>query len=405
MYKPLVIAHDFLFPNSPGGQIERSFWSELSKDGFSPKVFCSDKGDANLFEIKTQLKLTHEIRSIKYIAALVRRILPDLTYLPDYEYISWGINAKNVAIKATKKENFDYIHSISYPSSDHWCALKIKEKTGLPWVAQFHDPWYDNPFRRFKTKYLKQKDLKMEQLVVKKADIIIHNNEAIKELWKQRYGEEIIKKTIIIPLNVRFNSENINPNYTEKKTSITIAHIGNFYYNRKSTEFIKAVSSFVKQFPELSNKLKIIYIGDVMIEDKKLITELKLDNLFNVLGKVSEEICTQHYLNADIFLATAGHFNENIFFPSKILKYFYYRKPILGITPLGTVLDLELRKSGHHSFELNNTDGIVNYLHEAVINYQSFCSFNKDYWKKFSVDNVVYNYKLSIENMLINNKL
>jgi hypothetical protein len=401
MIRPLVIAHDFLMLNSSGGQVERPFWENMAdKHHYSPTIFCSDKGSKDLMCSYIDFKLIHEIRFIKYAAAIVRRILPDLTFLPDYEYVSWGRRAAHVAIKIAEQERFDYIHSISFPSSDHWCALKIKKASGLPWIAQFHDPWYDNPFRRFKTKCLKKKDMEMEKQVVENADIIIHNNDAIKELWRQRYGEDIVKKIVVIPLNVGFKSEHVVVNPRKIEGKLTITHIGNFYYMRKSAEFIKAVSVFVNQYPDMADKVQVFYLGNIMDEDKNLISKLHLTNIFHLLGKVPEEICYDYYRNSDVFLATAGLFNENIFFPSKILKYFYYQKPIFGITPKGTVLYHELKKSGHESFEINDESGMVNYLYRAVSDYPSLYVFNKDYWKFFSIDSVLDAYTRTVDKLL-----
>jgi hypothetical protein len=403
MVKPLVISHGFLFQDSSGGKIERSFWEGMAtSEAFCPTVLCSDKGKVDLMVSNLNYTLVHEIRSIKYIAAFIRRILPDLTFLPDYEYLSWGRRAAREAIRIAQVERFDYIHSISFPSSDHLCALKIKKATGLPWIVQFHDPWYDNPFRRFKTRFFKKFDMKMEKKVVEMADVIIHNNEAIKELWRKRYNEEIIRKIVIIPLNVSFKSDDNRFNENRIKEKLTISHIGNFYYMRKSTQFIKAISVFVNTYPYLADKIEIMYIGNVMEDDKILISQLSLNSIFNFLGKVDEEKCVDYYRKSDVFLATAGTFNENIFFPSKILKYFYYAKPIIGITPKGTVLYHELKKAGHESFELNDIYGIVSFLYRATNNYSSLYDFNRDYWRSFSLDSVIDSYVLTVNKLLGN---
>lgn len=401
MIRPIVITHGFLISNSSGGQVERVFWENIAnKDNYMPTIFCSDKGCRDLMCSNIDIKLIHEVRFIKYAAAIVRRILPDLTFLPDYEYISWGRHTAHEAIKMAKNKRFDYIHSTSFPSSDHWCALKIKKATGLPWIAQFHDPWYDNPFRRFKTKWLKKRDLEMEKQVVENADVIIHNNEAIKELWRRRYGEEIVMKVVIIPLNVAFKSEDVRVNPKKIEGKLTITHIGNFYHMRKSSEFIKAISTFVNQYPDMADKVQVFFLGNVVDEDKNLISKLHLNNIFHLLGKVEEELCHYYYRNSDVFLATAGLFNENIFFPSKILKYFYYQRPILGITPKGTVLYHELKKSGHESFEINDESGMVDYLYRAVNDYPALYVFNKDYWKFFSINSVLDSYIMTVDKLL-----
>ena len=84
------------------------------------------------------------------------------------------------------------------------------------------------------------------------------------------------------------------------------------------------------------------------------------------------------------------------------MKYFYYERPILGITPNDTVLEMELRKSGHYFYTPSDVEGISKYIFDAINNYSCICNFDRDYWKRFSVDNVVGHY-LEIIDKYINN--
>ena len=191
MLKPLIINRPCYFDQSPGGECLRAFIMAMDRDEWAPIVYASDR--APLVELVPEnVNLVHEIRKIQYIAAAIRRLLlPDLTWLPGYEWWSWG--------KATVKDIIndissgaikpDYIHSVAFPVASHWAALKVKKATGLPWVMQFYDPWADNPYRPFKSKWLKKRDWAMERECVEAADLIIHNNEAIAQLWRERYGE------------------------------------------------------------------------------------------------------------------------------------------------------------------------------------------------------------------------
>jgi hypothetical protein len=130
-------------------------------------IICSNGED--LFDSpRTKTLLTREYKIYKYFAAAIRRIfIPDIINLPDYEWHSWGKHALKTILNLLNKEQFDYIHSISFPCASHQVALEIKQKTGLPWIAQFYDPWYDNPYRIFKTKYLKKKIWKWNKMLSK----------------------------------------------------------------------------------------------------------------------------------------------------------------------------------------------------------------------------------------------
>lgn len=402
MLKPLFINRSFLFNHSPGGECLRAFVRALDRNQWQPTIYCSDKRPIS--EKIDGVILTEEKVSLQYIFGFVRRILPDLTWLPDYQWPAWGKGVVKQIINDLHNTDLkpDYIHSVAFPLASHWAALKIKSQTGLPWVMQFYDPWADNPYRPFKTKWLKKKDWAMERECVEAADLIIHDNEAIAQLWRERYGDEVGKKIVVLPLTIPLpKDDEVSANTHKSGEMLTISHIGNFMLNRTSQPFIHAVYVLLSKHPEYYCKLKVNYIGKVTEPEKELIYRYGLGNIFNLTGPIPVEACVDYYKNSDLFLAIDGVNKDNLFFPSKILKYFYYRRPILGITPKGSVLDGELQQAGHTSIDNSDLDGIISYLERAMTNYETLITFNKDYWLRFVPKNVVKQYKDLVERIVL----
>lgn len=402
MLKPLLINRDYLFAHSPNGECLRSFISGMNKSEWAPFIYGSDKRPQVEYS-EYDFKLTHEKRYVQYLAALTRRILiPDFTWLPGYEWDAWGKEAARCIIRDIKSGvvSPDYIHSISYPIASHWAALEVKRATGLSWVMQLYDPWADNPYRPFKTRYLKKKDWEMEAIAVKEADLIIQTNEKIAMLWRKRYGEEVSKKMLVLPLTTPIPSIPVSPVSHQSSEPIVISHIGNFMLNRRAKPFIIALSNLLKTHPDYKARIKVNFIGTVPDEDKKLIDENRLSDIIKLHGTLPIEECEMFYKNSDLFLVIDGINPNNIFFPSKILKYFYFQRPILGISPKGSVLDTELDASGHFCFDNQDIDGIVNFLNTAIVDYAKLCRFDKNYWKRFEASSVVNCYKEAVLKLL-----
>lgn len=395
MYRPLIISRQYFIKNSPGGQIERVFWNNILKLGFSPIVCSTNRGDKGLIASNATRKIiTPEFFSLKYIDALLRRMgLSDLTFLPDRYYYTWGILAKKIIRKKLNCINFDYIHSTSFVCSNHLIALDIKKRTGKPWVASFFDPWSDNPYRTFRTKYFRERDLLEEIRIAENADVILHVNDKMYNIWLSRYGDIVKNKMYVLPLIISYDKEYIP--ILSSKDFVTISHIGTFFLNRNSINFIKAVYASVQENPDVKKRLRINYVGSVLQAERELISELGLSNMFNLVGTISEEECIQYYIDSDAFLAIDGKNEKNIFFPSKIMKYFYYKKPILGITPSDSVLSSELSKSGHTFIDNDNLSELKDYILRLVYNYDSLNNFDRTYWRKFSKENV-YNHYMHI---------
>ena len=50
----------------------------------------------------------------------------------------------NAGRRALKEGNYDLIYSVNGIGVEHSAALELKRSTGLPWVAEFRDPWIHN---------------------------------------------------------------------------------------------------------------------------------------------------------------------------------------------------------------------------------------------------------------------
>ena len=399
MIRPLIISREFLLDHSPTGECIRAFVGAMAQIELSPMVYCSDKKPQIGIATNNYAHVVHETIWPQYMAAVMRRLLiPDITWLPGYEWWSWGIRCKKQILHDIKNgERFDYIHTISFPCACHTIGLQLKRKTRLPWIAQFYDPWADNPYRPFKTQLFKEKDWALEREVAENADIIIHTNEPIANLWRERYGKEIAKKIIVLPLTIPLPSIQVSDINHKDGDVLTISHIGNFMLNRTSVSFINAISRLLEERPFLREKIIVNYIGRVTEREKELINERGLSKNFNLVGSISPTACEVYYQQSDAFLAVDGVNKDNIFFPSKILKYFYFKRPIIGITPKGSVLDYELRASGHAVFTNDDIESIKQYLYRLVTNYSSVLSFNANYWHNFKPENVISYYNSIIQ--------
>lgn len=402
--KILVIANNILRKVSPASSIENSLLEGLASEGFKITTYCSSLGELyNRSDAYRTILIKERIIWV-YFCKIVRKVFPDLMYIPDFHYFSWGLKTQWTAIRDVKRNHYGCIHSFSHASSNHLIAYYLHRKSGLPWIATFYDSWTDYPELKYKTQLFRKYNQNLERLVAESANIIVHNNENIANLWRKRYGEVVKNKIFVIPLTESFEGLR-EPTSIEKKSNIlVISHIGTFYPFRDASSFIEGVRLFVEENPHYRNNIHINFIGKTLVSDLKKIVDYKLDDIISILGRMSQYECEEYYLSSDIFLATAMAPFEDITYPSKILKYFFYRKPILGICPDSSVLSSELEMAGHRHYRPDDSQGIADYLLCAVDNYENLCSFDINYWKKFTKEKIVGEYKELIETLVTNIK-
>ncbi len=408
MYRPLVISRSYLWEKSSVGQIQRVFWEYMSEHDFQPTVICSKSvhNDIPINSLKCRVIPTYDSQAIRYfIAFLKRAIAADFAYLPDYSKFSW---ANISAIKKAKKEaisgKYDHLFSVCTPFSDHLIALEAKKVSGLPWVASFYDPWYDNPYRPFKYRRFLELDRKYELSIANNADAIIHTNYSIYNEWTERYGESIKKKMYVMPLVFNsFSSGNKGDLANTNKTKYVISHIGTLYSGRDSTDFLRSLKMMLDKHPEVKEQFILNYVGTVTDNDRNCVKEFDLSSQVNFLGRISEQECCKYFEQTDLFLAVDGKDARNIFFPSKIMKYLFYGKPILGLTPKGSALQYELNNSHNFCFTNEDYSGISNFLYHAITDLDYPSGFDTTYWKKFTMEEVRPQY-LSIVKKILKNR-
>lgn len=394
----IVIAPTFLRPTCAVGQIERHFFPNLPENLYS-HIICADEK----LSMEGNNYITHivpERRSVLKLDLLFRKLgLTDLVYSPDITYYSWCGRAFKEASKLIENGGIDYVNTINNPVSAHLVGLKLKMKFGIPWIAQFYDPWHNNPFRVYKSKKFERKDAERESYVAINADLIIFPNQELLDSWIVEYGESIKNKSCVIPFTTTIQSP-ANGLTERKKDVLTISHIGTLSEERRPDVFFKAVFHLLTKYPKDRERLKVNIVGHIPESDINLIIQYKIDDVINVIGRVSEEACYQYYESADVFLIVDINCAPNLFYPSKLLKYFCYKKPIVGLTQLDSVVAHELNKTGNKAFEYHDYEGLAEYIHTAITDYDSVNNNDKEYYKRFLIDNTTTLYQDYVKKIL-----
>lgn len=385
MINSLVIAPTFLQSSDACAQIERHLFSNLTYNNFF--VICSDaRSDLELQQSNILIYKTSEKRIINKLDLLFRKLLiKDLYLNPDSYHYSWSSGAYDTACDVLNNNDIDYILSISNPVSVHLLAYKLKLKSNKPWVAYFMDPWHNNPFRDYKYDYFRNKDRRNESIVAEFADLILFPNNELMDAWIEKYGDLVRHKVAILPF-VTFIPQ--IKDHKDKEDKITISHIGTLSEERRAKVFLEALAKLRDVSPQKLKKIKVNIVGHITDSDKKIIEQEGLDDVVNVVGRVSEQACTAYYEKSDLFLIVDIDCSPNLFYPSKLLKYFCYQKPIIGITKEHSVVANELKKTGNYVLGYNDVQGICELLSNAVDNYQSLCNNDVNYYKRFMIASV-----------------
>ena len=388
----------FIFPdfkkNISSGMQQRIFVEALDRVFFNNLVLC-DNGDIDTSGIAKTFGV-HTI-PIRFAQLVLITLFPNKAFSHDLDSLK-----KKRLIKEAKEiiisESVNYIHSCSLPCLSHHVGLHLKKTIGLPWVAQFYDPWYGNPERQFITSIFKKKDRTLEAEIAHHADVIIHSNPVIYNTWIERYGREIANKMEILPLSIpisRIKKAELRKKKTTLKNNgyLVISHIGSLSQIRPINTLTDGVKRFLEGHPEKKKFLRLQFVGHVSRENKSIISDAGLDYCTTYIRHQPSYELEKFYEQTDILLLMDANIIPNIYFPSKLPDYLSQKKPVLCVTSNDSISYNYLHKAGHFCFKYGDVEGVANYINMAFENYDALTKFDEDCYKFFSPEVINAKYK------------
>lgn len=284
----------------------------------------------------------------------IGRFLRNYVLIPDHR-IGWVPFAYNLGKKICAQHEIDLIYSLGPPFSSHIVGLLLKRATGLPWVADFMDPWIDNPY--YKPARIKRTlEEKLEAAVINSADKTIWCTERFHARMKKKYDKKA-NRFEYLPMG--FDPEDFRKVSSSRKDSkeLTIAYTGTFYGHRSPATFLKALDMLLKQKPELRTQIKVKLAGAFKLGLSHPLHGFDLDDVVEILGFISYQESLSLMKQADVLLLIVGELDE-IFVPGKLYEYLGSGNYILAIAPEGEAAEIVRASGMGEVIDLNDIEGI-----------------------------------------------
>lgn len=111
-----------------------------------------------------------------------------LLFFPD-DQLGWIPFAVPAAIREHRRRPFNAIFSSSSPITAHLIAGLVQQRLGLPWVAEFRDPWIGNALAPRLPWLYRALMRRLERWIVSKADRCVFVTPTLAARYRQRYPE------------------------------------------------------------------------------------------------------------------------------------------------------------------------------------------------------------------------
>ncbi|MCH7594997.1 MAG: glycosyltransferase family 4 protein [Planctomycetes bacterium] len=265
----------------------------------------------------------------------LREWVSRLLMTPDSR-IGWIRSGVRAAIAAARLRRPDVIYSTSPYMSAHLIALRVSRRLGLPWVADFRDPWRDNPFRTLGFKSLERWDAWLERRVLHRASHIICNTPTMRQALVRRCSFVANKcSTILNGVDLEAFAD-ITPLRlaTARTNRFVLMHCGQFYGRRSPDVWFAALKILRERSPATAARVKLVLLGCEHYDGRPL-TELAgaagVADCVDVIPPVPHDQALRYMAGSDaLILAGADGHGGDLQIPNKLFEYLGLKRPILA---------------------------------------------------------------------------
>ena len=296
-------------------------------------------------------------------------------------------------------EDYDAIVSYAPFHSINMVVDKIKKiNPNVRWIAQFSDPWADNPLEenmacRFKSSLI-------EPGVIKAADKLILNSPHLKHTLEIKYHMISGNKFTLIPHPFVSSWYPRRPKKTNKK--LTLRFLGTLFGRRTPEPFFKGMQKLLLNTDGLENLIHIEIIGTIpneMLETTA--AKFLLERCMKILPPVGYMKSLEYMYDADLLLLIEAATQNNLFVPSKLSDYIGTNNPILGIASPGWTRDVINKYGGYTANPLNPDEitGELKLVIDDILRKKRTWSGANEVRDLFSENTISNNYKLILNEL------
>ncbi|GAA4231876.1 glycosyltransferase family 4 protein [Postechiella marina] len=243
------------------------------------------------------------------------------------------------------EQKIETIITTGPPHSLHLIGLKLKEKLGVKWLADFRDPWTTIGYhKQLKlTRKSKQKHLDLERQVLNTADQIIVTSFVTKKEF-----ERLTPKPIEVITN-GFDSEATKE--VKLNSDFSIAHIGSLLSKRNPELLWKVLAELIEEVDGFAEVFKLKFIGAVSEDVLKLIDDNNLSDYVDKIGYVSHKEAIEYQKKSQILLLIEIDSEETkCIIPGKLFEYMVSNRPIVSIGPKDSDVEKIIKETNTGSY-------------------------------------------------------
>ena len=289
-------------------------------------------------------------------------------FIPDARKF-WIKPSIKFLVKYLKHHPVDAIVSTGPPHSMHMIALGVKKRTGLPWLADFRDPWTNIDFYHelMLSSWADRKHHKQEMSVLKKADEVVVISNSMKTDFLK-----LLKRDYSVITN-GYDQDDIAGVDARIDERFSVAHIGTMVKTRNPLLLWEVLSEEVLKDTDFANDLEIKLVGSVDYSVTESIEAAGLGNYVNKISYVPHNEVVKIQQQSQVLLLLINDTpNAKVILPGKFFEYMAARRPILCIGPRdGDAAEVILETNAGYVSEKDDKESIRKAINELYSRFRT----------------------------------
>jgi glycosyltransferase involved in cell wall biosynthesis len=296
-------------------------------------------------------------------------------YVPD-GYTAWSRAAARAAARRIEAGGVDALWTTSSPESAHLAGLSLKRRFGLPWVADFRDPWVGRVTYAPPTRWHDRRHRALEAAVARSADRITVVSEAMAALYRARYPDLPPGRVVVLQNGVdsddwrradaaRFAST--EEDQARDAGRFVLLHAGQLAHRPTVRTLLEGARRAIDADPALARTLRIRFLGgnEELVPGDPLLAAL--DGVVSIAPSRPhlEALAAMRRAGALVLLGHGGA-ADSVLYTGKIYEYATSGRPVLAILDPGPAADL-LRDAGQEGiFRPGDVAGVEGWIRAAA---------------------------------------
>lgn len=231
-----------------------------------------------------------------------------------------------------KEHPVDAIVTTGPPHSMHMIGYKVHRATGIPWIADFRDPWTNIDFYRdlHLSSWADRRHHRLELKVLKTASKVVTVTWRSRDEFKSLCGRDDI---VVIP-NGFDHADFPDAGRLPLDQAFSIVHIGSMNKDRNPIVFWKAIRQALQESGELTKHLSIRLVGPVDFSVRTAVEDYGLHEYTTFVEFVPHNEAVMMQQQAQINLLVINNSpNSKTIIPGKLYEYLGSGRPLLAVGP------------------------------------------------------------------------